>query len=274
MTTINRLSAVDTLQGGDQVPVYDQSNGDARKASMTVLQDFILSNFIANLTQSTNAIVSGDLVPVYDLSANQSYKFDVNLLRNFIRENIFGGMTAGTDVALADLLAIYDDSAGAVRSVSGTLLRNFIRDNIFGGITAATEVTDADLFAIFEDTAGATRSVTAAMIAAYIQKNYFSMQYASPSATGFSVAITNGSANVHLVLTPTAGFAAGTIVLPAIANVVDQQEVLVNCTQQVTTLTIDGNGAGSVTGEPSSLGADDFFKLKYDATTDAWYRIG
>lgn len=232
MTTINRLSAVDTLQGGDQVPVYDQSNGDARKASMTVLQDFILANFVASLTQSTNAIVSGDLVPVYDLSANQTYKFDVNLLRNFIRDNIFGGMTAGT------------------------------------------EVTDGDLFAIYEDTAGATRSVTAAMIAAYIQKNYFSMQYASPSATGFSVAITDGSANVHLVLTPTAGFATGTIVLPAVANVVDQQEVLVNCTQQVTTLTVDGNGAGSVTGEPSSLGADDFFKLKYDATTDAWYRIG
>lgn len=232
MTTINRLSAVDTLEGGDQLPLYDSGNGDARKASLTLLKSFILTNFVENLTQSTNAIASGDLVPIYDLSANASFKFDVDLLRNFIRENIFGGMTAGT------------------------------------------EVTDADIFAIFEDSAGATRSVTAQMIADYIQKQYFDMQYASPSATGFSVAITNSSANTHLILTPTAGFATGTIVLPAIANVVDKQEILVNCTQQVVTLTVDGNGAGAVTGEPSSLGADDFFRLKYDATTDAWYRVG
>ena len=44
MTTINRLSAVDTLQAGDQIPVYDQSNGDARKASMTVLMELIFGS--------------------------------------------------------------------------------------------------------------------------------------------------------------------------------------------------------------------------------------
>lgn len=232
MTTINRLSAVDTLQGGDQIPVYDQSNGDARKASMTVISEFLSNQLITNLTQSTNAIASGDLVSIYDLSANAAFKFDVDLLRNFIRENIFGGMTAGDVLSDADLLAVYDASASAVRSL------------------------------------------TADSIADYTQKKYFDMQYASPSATGFSVAITDSSANTHLILTPTAGFATGTIVLPAIANVVDKQEILVNCTQQVVALTVDGNGAGSVTGEPSSLGADDFFRLKYDAITNAWYRVG
>ena len=116
MTTINRLSAVDTLEGGDQLPIYDSGNGDARKASLTLLKSFVLTNFIENLTQSTNAIVSGDLVPIYDLSNNASFKFDVDLLRNFIRENIFGGMTAGADVALADLLTIY---MGSVLKRSG-----------------------------------------------------------------------------------------------------------------------------------------------------------
>lgn len=42
MATINQLSAVDSLQGGDQIPVYDQSNGDARKASMTTLSTYII----------------------------------------------------------------------------------------------------------------------------------------------------------------------------------------------------------------------------------------
>lgn len=102
----------------------------------------------------------------------------------------------------------------------------------------------------------------------------FVTQYASPSSTGFSVQITNDDDNIHLILTPTAGFAAGTIVLPTVTNVIDKQEVLVNCTQQVTALTINGNGAGAVTGEPSSLAADSFFRLKFDLPTSTWFRIG
>jgi hypothetical protein len=102
----------------------------------------------------------------------------------------------------------------------------------------------------------------------------FTTQYAAPSSTGFSVQVTDGDDNIHLILTPTAGFAAGTIVLPAFSNAVDKQEVLVNCTQQITTLTINGNGALAVTGEPLSMGADDFFRLKYDLPSNTWYRIG
>lgn len=102
----------------------------------------------------------------------------------------------------------------------------------------------------------------------------YTTQYAAPSSTGFSVQITDSSANTHLILTPTAGFAAGTIVLPAIANAVDKQDIIVNTTQQVTALTINGNGAVAVTGEPTSLAADDFFRLKFDALTSTWYRVG
>lgn len=104
--------------------------------------------------------------------------------------------------------------------------------------------------------------------------NVFTTQYAIPSATGFNVNISDTGSNVWLVLTPTAGYAAGTITLPPVASVVDKQEVLVNCTQQVTALTIDGNGAVAVTGEPVALGADDFFKLKYDIISQSWYRVG
>ena len=151
MPQINQLSATDQVQSGDQVPIYSQANGDARKASLA-------------------------------------------LLKTFFHE----GVTASDD-----------------------------------------KIT----------------------------------QYAAPSATGFNIQVNNDSDSVWLVLTPTAGFAAGTLTLPAVANCVDRQEVLVNCTQVVTTLTVSGNGA-TVTGAPTSLTVNGFFRLRFDAITDTWYRVG
>jgi hypothetical protein len=96
--------------------------------------------------------------------------------------------------------------------------------------------------------------------------------FPSHDRSGFNTQITDGSDNIWLVLTPVAGYAAGTITLPVIANVVDKQEVKVICTQAVTTLTVAGNGATGVVGEPTTLAANDFFTLKYDTLYDTWYR--
>jgi hypothetical protein len=97
-------------------------------------------------------------------------------------------------------------------------------------------------------------------------------QYDAPSSTGFSVQINNDANDTHLILTPTATFATGTIVLPTSSVAVDKQQLQVNCTQIVTALTVDGNGA-TVTGEPVSLAVNDFFTLKYDKATSVWYRV-
>lgn len=151
MPQINQLAAVDQVQSGDQVPIYSAANGDARKASLS-------------------------------------------LLKTFFQE----------------------------------------------GITAADD------------------KIT---------------QFAAPSATAFSIQVNNDVDSVWLVLTPTAGFAEGTLVLPAVANCVDRQEVLVNCTQAVTTLTVSGNGS-TVTGAPTTLAANAFFRLRFTAVTKTWYRVG
>lgn len=151
MTTINQLSAVDTVASSDQVPIYSSGNGDARKASMSVIKTYVLS-----------------------------------------------------DATVAD-----------------------------------DKVT----------------------------------QYASPAATGFTVTVNNSSSSVWLILTPLAGYAEGTITLPAVANCVDRQEVLVNTTQSVNSLTVDGNGA-TVIGVPTTLAANAFFRLRFDAVLDVWYRVG
>ena len=98
-------------------------------------------------------------------------------------------------------------------------------------------------------------------------------QYSSPSSTGFSVAINDSYQNVWLILQPTGTLAAGTLVLPSSANVIDNQEIIVNSTNQVTTLTISGNGSTD-TGAPSTISANGYFKLKYNSTVTTWYRVG
>jgi hypothetical protein len=44
MTTINQLSAIDTLTAGDLLPVFATAQGDARKASLTTLQSYMQNN--------------------------------------------------------------------------------------------------------------------------------------------------------------------------------------------------------------------------------------
>lgn len=154
-------------------------------------------------------------------------------------------------------------------------------------LTRVSSVAAGDLAVIFSTDNGDARAAAMSVLLAYMQANLtfaanfsdYISQYSAPIATGFSVTITDGSTdgitekNVHLILTPLAGYANGTIVLPLKAQVVDKQEVLVNCTQAVTTLAVTGNGA-TVVGAPTTLAANAFFRLKYDAVLSTWYRVG
>ncbi len=145
-------------------------------------------------------------------------------------------------------------------------------------------LTGGDLLAVLATSQGGARSASLTLLLSYMQSNLtfestlympeYVTQYSAPSASAFSVQVTNGEDNIHLILTPTAGFEEGTIVLPISPGVVDKQEVLVNCTQAVTTLTINKNGATALTGSPTTLGANAFFRLKYDLPTSTWYRVG
>lgn len=150
MPTINQLAQIQTLTGADQIPVYSASNGDARKASLTTLLDWIESSF-----------VSPDFVT----------------------------------------------------------------------------------------------------------------QYASPNVNGTNVAVSSTTSPTWLIITPTAAFAAMTITLPAAANLADGTELLVSCTQAVTTLTIALNGAAAVLGAPVTLQAGASFMLRYSAASSTWYTV-
>jgi hypothetical protein len=138
-------------------------------------------------------------------------------------------------------------------------------------------VSAGDLLPIYAANAGSTRKLSLTTLVAFIQSLVVSTdnkltQYAAPSATGFTVAVNNDNKSVWLILTPVAGYAAGTLVLPLLQNCIDKQELLFNTTQAVTALTINGNGS-TVTGAPTALTANQTFKLRFDGVTKTWYNI-
>jgi len=145
-------------------------------------------------------------------------------------------------------------------------------------LNAISQLQSSDLLPIYSSNDGDARKISAYNFALYVQSvtttaDSMVTQYSAPSATAFTATVTASSNSVWLILTPTAGFAAGAIVLPPKASAIDRQEVLVNCTQVVTALTITSAGA-TVTGAPTAFTANGFFRLRYDIITSTWYRVG
>lgn len=103
----------------------------------------------------------------------------------------------------------------------------------------------------------------------------FITQYFGPNATGWSAPVTppDSGDNVFLLITPNAGYATGTITMPAAATCIDQQELLVTSTQATAALTVAGNGS-VVNGAPTALATNGFFRLRFDGALKAWYRVG
>lgn len=145
-------------------------------------------------------------------------------------------------------------------------------------LSAVDDISAGDLFPVYSQESGDARKASASLVREFMQEGITAAddkitQYAAPSSNGFSVQIEDDSDSVWLVLTPTGTFATGTIVMPANANCVAKQELLVNCTQIVSALTVSGNGS-TVTGAPTALAANGFFRLRFDDVTDTWYRVG
>ncbi|MGL2989183.1 transcriptional regulator [Acinetobacter nosocomialis] len=89
----------------------------------------------------------------------------------------------------------------------------------------------------------------------------------------FNIQIENNAVGTYLVMNPSVCITNGTITLPLIANVSDGQELLVTSSHEVENLTIVGNGA-TLVGNPNTIAADGFFKLKFDQLSLTWYRVG
>lgn len=142
----------------------------------------------------------------------------------------------------------------------------------------SADATLASQIPFADPTSGQDRKTSLSQIAELLQAQTTGAlvtQYAAPNATGFTVTVSppTPGASVFLLLTPVAGYAAGTIALPAQTSLVDGQEFLVFTSQSVTALTVSSAGA-SILGAPSTLAANAFFRLRYDGVFKNLYRVG
>jgi hypothetical protein len=126
--------------------------------------------------------------------------------------------------------------------------------------------------AVYSPENGDARRLPVGALLTFFQQQYvhpdFAVNLFTPG-TGFSISLNNVSQWV--CIQPAGTLATGTITLPL--SPTDGTEILITTTQQITALTIGLNGAVAIYGEPSTLGAEDKFRLRYLAQTSSWYCI-
>lgn len=61
MPTINQLSTIGEVTSADQIPTYDESNGDARKMSVLQLQDYFEDNLEFEFVQYSASSANGSV---------------------------------------------------------------------------------------------------------------------------------------------------------------------------------------------------------------------
>ena len=139
-------------------------------------------------------------------------------------------------------------------------------------LSSVSSLQGGDNLAVWDTSNGDSRKASITTLMNYINSqlelpvDISRSQYEAPSASGFTVAVTQ--ANTWLVLNPTNPFAAGTIALPS--NVADLSMVSIVITQDITSLTVSAAGA-SVVGAPTTAAQNTAFTMRYDAVTNSWY---
>jgi hypothetical protein len=76
-----------------------------------------------------------------------------------------------------------------------------------------------------------------------------------------------------MLIQPAGTLATGTVTLPLNTQTPDGTEVLITTTQQITGFTLAPNGAAQLYGVPTTLAAQDNFRVRYYQPTNSWYRI-
>ena len=143
-------------------------------------------------------------------------------------------------------------------------------------LTTLSTLTGSDNLAVYSSTNGDARKSSLSTLLSYIQSAFTSQTYITTITTpadGFTLTITSDGQTRWQILRPTANLATGTIVLPAVADCADGQELKFTTTLQIAALTVNANGATAVYGAPLVLAAEDFFTLRYNTLTLSWYRI-
>lgn len=139
------------------------------------------------------------------------------------------------------------------------------------------QVSSGDQLPVYNTSNGDARRLPMQALLAYFQE-----QFAAPTvatnlytpATGFNIAAPTPVAEQQWILLQPAGtLAAGTVTLPLNTATPDGTEILITTTQTITTFTLGLNGATTAFGDPTTLAAEAFFRMRFVQSTNSWYRI-
>lgn len=139
------------------------------------------------------------------------------------------------------------------------------------------QVSAGDQIPVYTPNNGDARRLPVSQLLQFFQKTFASPTLATnvyTPGTGFNVSVpTPVAAQQWMLIQPAGTLALGTITLPLNTQTPDGTEVLVTTTQQITGFTLALNGAAAAYGAPSTLAAEDFFRMRFVQSTNSWYRI-
>lgn len=145
-------------------------------------------------------------------------------------------------------------------------------------LNAADQLSGSDLLPLYSQANGDARKISLTNLLNWMEDQQIATQdnkvtqYAAPLDASTTI-VQDDQNSIWLILTPAGTLATATLKMPLVANAVDRQELLVNSTQAITTLTLDANG-GTIIGGPTTLAANGFFRLRFDIVMKTWYRVG
>jgi len=139
------------------------------------------------------------------------------------------------------------------------------------------QVSPGDQVPIYSPNNGDARRLPISALLAYFQQTFASPTLATnvyTPGTGFNLAVpTPVAAQQWMLIQPAGTLATGTVTLPLNTGTPDGTEVLITTTQQITAFTLALNGATAAYGDPTTLAAEDFFRMRFVQATNSWYRI-
>jgi hypothetical protein len=138
-------------------------------------------------------------------------------------------------------------------------------------------VSSGDQLPVYSPNNGDARRLSIGNLLTFFQQSFASPTLATnlfTPGTGFNIAVPTPVAQQQwMLIQPAATLATGTVTLPLNTQTPDGTEILITTTQQITAFTLALNGATAGYGDPTTLAAEDFFRVRFYQATNSWYRI-
>lgn len=197
----------------------------------------------------TLCYVDGELLSYTNATLTGPGEYDLDDLYRGLYGTTAGSHAAGTAFARVDDTLFQFDLP--IEYVGQTIYLKFTSFNSFGQVEQS--LADVSAYSYVPTGAAFDQLGTAT-------------NFQTPM-TGFNITHPGGI----LYLTPAGTLASGTIVMPA--SPLNNQQVQVYTTEEVTALTVSPNSGQMITGQPTTLLANTSFTMVYRSSDTTWYRL-